>query len=118
MRTFIFLLALLIPFGCGGPITIPKQKPEIQCTLKPGKYFIATEILRYSKTCKNIPKANGKEVIFPPGQQCGIFPIPMKGAQLVVKITKDMIIGSLIVSDGKCTIEYGVLGLPVEEEIK
>lgn len=87
---------------------------DIACYLSPGPYHVISRLMLTSGCVKEVPPIFVQSMDVVPGQlKCGMVTAPFpNGAILIMKVTTDMVVGRLVVSDGKCHIEYSVLALP------
>lgn len=115
----VFFAILIISSSCIGsvkPVAMKKDIVPTACYLNPGTYYNINK-LASAFNCRNmdkIPKFFINEIDFVSGQmKCGLHNIQLNsGAMLIIKVKVDMIVGMLVVTDGKCQIEYSILMLP------
>lgn len=115
-----FLVLAVCFLGCQSTKTTVSLNPPA-CYLTPGPYHMVAKLM-VSSGCQTdkVPAiiVNSLDVVH--GQlKCGLVSAPLaSGAIMMMKVKPDMIVGRLVVSDGKCHIEYGILILPKAEKQK
>jgi len=117
MKRLMLIVALLV-CGCH-PVRSTVVPSTPVCYLAPGSYHIVARLMVISGCPINkAPTIFVHSMDVAPGQlKCGLVTAPLaSGAIMLMKVKTNMIIGRLMVSDGKCHIEYGIVALPKGEK--
>jgi hypothetical protein len=114
----LMLVATFLVCSCH-PVK-PAVTPNVPvCYLAPGSYHVVARLMVVNGCpADKIPTISVQSMDVAPGQlKCGLVTAPLaSGAVMLMKVKTNMIIGRLVVSDGKCHIEYGIVALPKGEK--
>ncbi len=108
-RSSFLIVCLLFVASCATIKAVVPKAPS--CYLEAGKYRMVYELMSAQNCLRIPPKLFMSTIDFGANQvTCGMKILPFKGGQAILRFEKDLFLGKLGASDGKCTVIYSVVG--------